>query len=100
MPAVQLSPNLLSPQPDLVWGFSASQGKSVRVITPEGLQSLIGTTEAAHLVGVTPEAITKWKARGLIEPAGLNPQGHPLYKLIDVARVERATRKQARREYR
>lgn len=42
-------------------------------------------------------AVQNWAARGHLEPAGLDERGHPLYRLADVARAERATRDRALR---
>lgn len=63
------------------------------MLAPEGLNSLVNTTEAAAIAGVSVAAISKWKDRGLIEPAGLDTRGKPLYRLIDIAKAERKTRK-------
>lgn len=60
---------------------------------PDGLNTLVNTTEAAAIAGVTIEAIRQWKHRGLIEAAGLDERGRPLYRLADIARTERATRR-------
>lgn len=70
-------------------------------IAPEALESLISTTDAANLAGVTVAAISNWRERGSLTPTGervhLAPAGHdgrkrPLYRWIDVAKAERATR--------
>ncbi len=58
----------------------------------EGLNTLVNTTEAAGIAGVTVQAISNWKARGLIDPAGLDERGRTLYRLADIAKAERATR--------
>ena len=63
------------------------------MLAPEGLNSLVNTTEAAAIAGVSVAAISNWKERGLIEPAGLDNRGKPLYRLIDIAKAERKTRK-------
>lgn len=63
------------------------------MLAPEGLNSLVNTTEAAAIAGVSVAAISNWKDRGLIEPAGLDTRGKPLYRLIDIAKAERKTRK-------
>jgi len=56
------------------------------------LNTLVTTTEAASIAGVTVAAISKWKDRGILKPSGLNEQGRPLYTIADVARAERQTR--------
>ena len=67
------------------------------VLTPEGIDSQITATEAAALCGVALCTITKWAREGRIEPVGLNVQGRKLYRLLDVAKAEHATRDRARR---
>lgn len=62
------------------------------VQAPDGLNTLITTTEAASIAGVSSEAIRKWKQRGLITPAGLDDKNRPLYRLADIAKAERSTR--------
>ena len=61
------------------------------------LNELISSSEAARLCGVALNTITTWRTRGLIEPSGLDDRGRPLYRFIDIARAERATRDRARR---
>lgn len=63
----------------------------------ERLNELITTSEAARLAGVTVAAISKWRERGTLTPAGLDDKGRPLYRFLDVAKAERATRDRARR---
>lgn len=63
------------------------------VLAPDGLNSLVNTTEAAAIAGVSVAAVSKWKDRGLIAPAGLDSKGKPLYRLMDIAKAERKTRK-------
>jgi predicted site-specific integrase-resolvase len=67
------------------------------VLTPEGIDSQITATEAAALCGVALCTITKWAREGRIEPVGLTIQGRKLYRLLDVAKAELATRNRARR---
>lgn len=62
------------------------------MLAPEGLNTLVNTTEAASIAGVTVAAISNWKDRGLIQPAGLDDRGRPLYRLADIAKAERSTR--------
>lgn len=59
---------------------------------PEGLNTLVSTTEAAEIAGVSLAAISKWRERGLIEPSGLDERNRPLYRLADIVRTERSTR--------
>lgn len=77
------------------------------VLTPEGLDSLITAKEAAALCGVSAVTIRTWSSRGYIdtrgegqklEPKGRDRQGRNLYRLLDVAKAENATRmRRARR---
>ena len=67
------------------------------VLTPEGIDSQITATEAAALCGVALCTITKWVREQRIEPVAMNRQGRKLYRLLDVAKAERATRDKARR---
>jgi hypothetical protein len=82
-------------------------------LAPDLIDSLISTTEAANLAGVTVAAISNWRERGYLTtagervhlvPAGFVPAAHgkrerPLYRWIDVAKAERATRERARRTF-
>lgn len=72
------------------------------------------TTDAANLAGVSVAAISNWRERGYLGPDPENPgrqkrihltptrhnaRGRPLYRWIDVAKAEHATRERARRRY-
>ncbi|MFG3050342.1 MerR family transcriptional regulator [Kitasatospora sp. NPDC048239] len=61
------------------------------------MSNLMTPREAAALCGVTVDAIWQWKRRGLLEPAGLDERGRPLYRQLDVARAEKRTRARAHR---
>ena len=63
------------------------------MLAPEGLITLVTTTEAASIAGVSVAAISKWKDRGLIDPSGLDERGKPLYRLADIIKAERTTRR-------
>ena len=67
------------------------------ILIPEGIDDLITATEAASLCGVSAEAVRKWASRGILAAAGMDARGRKLYRLIDVAKAERATRDKARR---
>lgn len=68
------------------------------MLTPDRLDSLITTNEAAALAGVAVATIRKWAQRGQLTPVGHDPQtNRPLFRFIDVAKAERATRAKARR---
>lgn len=62
------------------------------------LNELITTSEAATLAGVTVAAISNWRDRGLLAQSGTDHRGRPLYRFLDVAKAERATRDRARRQ--
>lgn len=67
------------------------------MLTPEGIDSKITASEAAALCGVALCTITKWAREERINPVGINPQGRKLYRLLDIAKAEHATRQRARR---
>ena len=67
------------------------------VLTPDGIESLITANEAATLCGVSAAAVRKWVQRETLSPSGLDRRGRQLFRLIDVAKAERATRERARR---
>lgn len=67
------------------------------ITIPTGINDLITTTQAATLCGVGVTAIRNWAHRGTITAAGIDHQGRKLYRLIDIAKAERATRTKARR---
>ncbi|WNM74338.1 MerR-like helix-turn-helix DNA binding domain protein [Gordonia phage Thimann] len=67
------------------------------VPTPDGIDSLITTTEAATLCGVSTATVRKWVQRKQLSPSGLDENGRNLFRVIDVAKAERATRQRARR---
>lgn len=64
-----------------------------RLQAPDGLHTLVNTTEAARIAGVTVAAISKWRERGLIKPTGLDQDNRPLYRILDIAKAEQATRR-------
>lgn len=67
-------------------------GGQLTVYAPDGLNTLVSTTEAAGIAGVTVSTVSKWRERGMIEPSGLDERGRPLYRLADIVKTERATR--------
>lgn len=70
---------------------------------------LLTTTEAADIAtrwrrllsagsaAITPAAIRQWRARGHLQPAGLDEHRRPLYRRSDIALAEAATRGRALR---
>lgn len=65
------------------------------MLVPETLDNLVSTTEAANACGVAVNTVSMWRTRGYLEPTGLDERGRPLYKLIDVLRAARDTRRRA-----
>jgi hypothetical protein len=61
------------------------------------VQTLLTGPQAATLCGVDPATIRSWRFRGLIEPAGLDSKGRPLYSQLAIARAEARTRDRAGR---
>ncbi|MDH6111934.1 DNA-binding transcriptional MerR regulator [Kitasatospora sp. MAP12-15] len=61
------------------------------------MDALLTGPEAAALCGVDPATIRSWKRRGLLEPAGLDDRGRPLYRQLAVAQTEARTRERAGR---
>lgn len=64
-------------------------------LLPESFDDLISVSEAAEVCNAARTTIRNWVARGYLTPAGLDNNNRPLYKLIDVLRVERDTRRRA-----
>lgn len=92
---VSTSPGTLS----VSGGFVVPEANHMprEVPTPDGIDSLITTTEAATLCGVSTATVRKWVQRNQLAPSGLDDKGRKLFRLIDVAKAERATRQRARR---
>ena len=76
------------------------------VLAPEGIDSLITASEAAGLCGVAEVSVRNWANRGYVGRdgtrctlpiSGKDRRGRNLYRLLDVAKAERATRERARR---
>jgi hypothetical protein len=58
--------------------------------------ALLTATQCAAYAGVTVQAVINWRARGHLPVAG-TCNGRPVYRLLDVAKAEHATRTKARR---
>lgn len=61
----------------------------------ESLDDLVSTTEAAQAIGVGKSTVSNWATRGYLVPSGLDPANRPLYRLVDVLRCARETRRRA-----
>lgn len=83
-----------SPESDQRLGVFCMPGGAVQVV-PETLDNLVSTSEAADACGVAVSTIRVWVNRGYLEPSGLDHNNRPLYRLIDVLRTERSTRRRA-----
>ncbi len=66
------------------------------IVTPKGIDTPITTAEAATLCGVTVSTIRQWAHKGLIAPVDIVGR-RKFYRVLDVAKAERATRTRARR---
>lgn len=58
--------------------------------------ALVTASEAAQYADVTVQAIVNWRNQGRLKVSGTK-NGRPAYRLLDVAIVEHATAKRARR---
>lgn len=63
------------------------------------IESRITTADASSLAGVSVATIRKWVQRGHLEVAARDGLGRPLFRWLDVAKAERATRERARRTF-
>lgn len=66
-----------------------------RMLVAADLDQLVSAREAATHTGLAVQTIHSWVQRGYLQPSGLDNKGHKLYKLIDVLKVARDTRKRA-----
>jgi DNA-binding transcriptional MerR regulator len=64
-------------------------------MVPESLDDLVSTADAANRIGVSAATIRSWASRGYLAPTGLDDNARPLYKMIDVLRCARDTRRRA-----
>ncbi|MBA0047728.1 hypothetical protein [Mycobacteroides sp. LB1] len=75
------------------------------VLAPEGADSLVTAEEAATICGVRSVTVRQWASRGYgrakdkikLAQSGQDDRGRKLYRLLDVAKAEHATRGLARR---
>lgn len=64
-------------------------------MVPESLDDLVSATEAANRIQARASTIRSWAARGYLDASGLDERNRPLYKMIDVLRCARDTRRRA-----
>lgn len=62
-------------------------------LVPEDLDTLVTTNQAAETCGLSGSTIRSWVQRGHLHPTGLDERGRPLYRVIDVLRAARDTRR-------
>jgi len=70
------------------------------VLAPEGTESLVTPEEAATICGVRPVTVRQWasrdygpaKSKTRLPHCGINDHGRKLYRLLDVAKANHATR--------
>lgn len=65
-------------------------------IGPDG-EEYVTRQQAAKLMGVAPNTISTWVARGHLTPVEGCPPRHPLYRMSDVVEAEFKAREAARR---
>ncbi|MCM1941784.1 helix-turn-helix domain-containing protein [Streptomyces sp. G3] len=53
--------------------------------------------EAALHAGVSVQTVYSWIRRGRLEVTGLDHRGQKVFRLLDIARAEKATRARAKR---
>jgi hypothetical protein len=68
-------------------------------LTADLQTTLWSVAEAAEAAQVRPNVVRNWKYRGVLEQAGEDRNGRPLFRAIDVVNAEKATRERARRTY-
>ncbi len=66
-------------------------------VVSDSLEAKLTASEAATIAGVSVATIRAWVHRGHLTAVGYNEHNHPMYRLLDVAKAERATRERARR---
>lgn len=62
-------------------------------LIPDDLDTLVTTADAASACGVDCATVRSWASRGHLAKSGLDERGRPMYRLIDVLRVARDTRR-------
>lgn len=60
-------------------------------ILPDGPDTLINTTTAATLLGVSAATVVKWRKTSKVQVRGLDQFSRPLYIYRELAQVEQST---------
>lgn len=74
-------------------------GEPVVDLSGDLTTTLWTVAQAAEAAQVAPNVVRNWKYRGVLEQAGEDWRGRPLFRAIDVIKAEKATREKARRTY-
>ncbi|KIA63012.1 hypothetical protein [Nocardia vulneris] len=67
------------------------------ILATDGLDQKLSAVEASAIFGVQAATIRKWASLGKIQAVGEDRQHRKLYRLIDLARYEKETRRAAGR---
>jgi hypothetical protein len=59
------------------------------LVTVTGPGMLLTRAQSAEVAGVSRERIRAWERNGHLERAGLNEDGLPVYRALDVAKAQR-----------
>lgn len=62
------------------------------MVTVTGPEMLLTRSEAAEVAEVSRERIRAWERNGHLERAGLNEEGLPVYRAVDVAKAKHKLR--------
>lgn len=62
------------------------------MVTISGPDMLLTRREAAEVARVSRERIRAWERNGHLPRAGLDEEGRPVYKAVDVAKAEHKLR--------
>lgn len=73
--------------------------EATRLSSDLPIEQLLSTADASSHAGVSVAAIRKWVQRGHLDVAMRDGRGRPLFRWIDVAKAEYATRMHANRKY-
>lgn len=68
------------------------------ILTTDGIDSLLTVQDAAAICGVSVKTVYHWKNKNGLAPSGLDQRGRPLFKLLDVAKIEQKFRRHAGRQ--